>query len=428
MVNAGTAVAVEQGRLALESLRFGCVRLMEIAASVLVRTTPTERKLELSKQIWALAQCADLLGKRLPGLRSHEDATASTPEYVAFTDALCSLRNPELEYVALTHLAYPDLRDAVLAHHARVPGAADELTVACLDQVLERLDAVPTARQERPAGLGTLGDLLARSGGVVGENPAPPPRRRTALPDIPNRPGRDASLREVGPGDTWVDGSRGSFLHESVFRVELAAAEICAALIAHHPDAPWGLRYDLAKQVRDEARHFELFAERMRELGVVEGQFPILFDVWDKFALGRTLPERLIIEQRLGEGTALDSAVKAFRVLREEGDFKTLMLFDYIVADEITHVGNGNRWLRALVGSDDELHRLEKDVRAMLADHDMAVAGKRPNVGDRVLAGFTDQEIAELQRTWENERGLARSQMADARREANGSASSTAET
>ncbi|GAA3973652.1 hypothetical protein GCM10023085_65190 [Actinomadura viridis] len=421
MVDTGNKVAVEEGRVALESLRFGCIRLMEIASSVLVRTMPTERKLELSKQIWALAQCADALGKRLPGLRSSEDAVASTPGYVAFTDAICSLQNPDLEYAALTHLAYPDLRDAVLTHRAQVPSAADELTVECLEQVLERLDAVPTERQERPACLGTLGDLLTGCGGVVGEDPGPPPDRRSALPEIPIRPGRDAALREAGPDEEASDGTRASFLHESIFRVELCAAEICAVLLAHHPEAPWGLRHDLAKQVRDEARHYELFAERMRELGVSEGRYPIVFDVWDKFVMGRTLPERLIIEQRIGEGIGLDGAVKAFRVLREEGDYKTLMIFDYVVADEITHVGNGNRWLRRLIGSDEGLERLDREVRERLAAHGRPVDNQKAiNVNDRELAGFTDREIAELQRTWERERALAQAQKAGGQEAAKG--------
>ncbi|MBF6126609.1 DUF455 family protein [Nocardia brasiliensis] len=413
MTEAGGTIQVDHNRRYLEAIRFGCVRLLEITSAVMVRTASTERKLELSHQIWALAQAAELIGNRLVGLRSTADASAATPEYVRFTDALCSLQNPEIEYTALRHLAYPDLRDAVLAHHGRVPFRADELTVSCLTGVLELLDAVPTGGVPGAPCLGALADLLADAGGVTGGMPDGLPERVVALPAIPVRPGRESTLRERSKGEGVSDGSRGSLLHDSVFRIELCAAEICAAMIAHHQDAPWGLRFDLAKQVRDEARHFELFAERMHELGVAEGDYPLAFDVWDKFALGRTLPERLMIEQRLGEGTGLDGAVKILRSLREEGDLKTMLIYDYIIADELTHVGNGNKWLRELTESPERLSELDRDVRELLAAHGMRVKHNHPvNVTERALSGFTEQEIEELQRIWEQERAMAQSQLA----------------
>ncbi|NNH73689.1 DUF455 family protein [Nocardia uniformis] len=413
MTEAGGTIEVDHNRRYLEAIRFGCVRLLELSSAIMVRTASTERKLELSHQIWALAQAAELIGNRLVGLRSTVDASAATAEYVAFTDAVCSLQNPEMEYTALCHLAYPDLRDAVLAHHGRVPFKADELTVSCLTGVLELLDAVPTGGVAGAPCIGALADLLADAGGVTGRIPEGLPERVVALPAIPIRPGRESTLRERSKGEGVSDGSRGSLLHDSVFRIELCAAEICAAMIAHHPDAPWGLRFDLAKQVRDEARHFELFAERMHELGVSEGDYPLAFDVWDKFVLGRTLPERLMIEQRLGEGTGLDGAVKVLRSLREEGDLKTMLIYDYIIADELTHVGNGNKWLRELTVSPERLSELDRDVRELLAAHGMRVKHNHPvNVTERAMSGFTEQEIEELQRIWEQERALAQSQLA----------------
>jgi uncharacterized ferritin-like protein (DUF455 family) len=413
MSEAGGYIEVDRNRRYLEAIRFGCVRLLEISSSIMVRITSTERKLQLSYQIWALAQAAELIGERLVGLRSSSEACAATREYAAFTDALCSLQNPETEYTALRHLAYPDLRDAVLAHHGRVPFKADELTVSCLTGVLELLDAVPTGPVAGTPCLGALADLLAEAGGVTGGDGDELPARVVALPAIPIRPGREATLREAAKGEKVSDGSRGSLLHDSVFRIELCAAEICAAMIAHHPDAPWGLRYDLAKQVRDEARHFELFAERMQGLGVSAGDYPLAFDVWDKFTLGTTLPEQLMIEQRLGEGTGLDGAVKTLRILREEADLKTLLIYDYIIADELTHVGNGNKWLRELTETPERLSALDQRVRDLLAAHGMRVKNTHPiNVPDRVLSGFTERDIEELQRSWERERALAQSQLA----------------
>jgi uncharacterized ferritin-like protein (DUF455 family) len=101
------------------------------------------------------------------------------------------------------------------------------------------------------------------------------------------------------------------------------------------------------------------------------------------------------------------------RVLREEGDLKTWLLFDYVIADELTHVGNGNKWLRELTSSEEELDAMDRSVREVLAAHGLRVKNKHPiNVTDRLLSGFTQEEIDDLQRTWQRERDLARSTMA----------------
>lgn len=403
-------VGVAENRRTLETLRFGCIRLLELASGILVRSHSTADKLVLSHQVWALAQAAEAIGTRLPGLRS--TASAATPangDYVSFTNMIVSLRDPAAEFAALAQLALPELRVAVRRHRDRVPADADELTVDCLDRVLARLAAVPAAGPYHPGpygpGLQPVRDQLGQSGGVTG--PADPPTQAvavvpySALPVLPARPGRDPLLRPAEPANPVTAAGPTAILHDSIFRVELCATEICAALLAHHPEAPWGLRYDLAKQVRDEGRHYELLAGRMRELGGAEGDFPILFDVWDKFLLGTNLPERILIEQRIGEGTALDGAVKTVRQLRERGDETTAFLFDYIIADEITHVGNGNHWLRELLGSDAALAELEETVRDRLAAHGMPVRHKYPiNRTDRRLAGFTTTEVTHLEGRW----------------------------
>src|SRR4029453_7112449 len=118
-------------------------------------------------------------------------------------------------------------------------------------------------------------------------------------------------------------------------------------------------------------RHFELLTDRMRELGTALGEQPIRYDVWDKFSLGRTLPERIMIEQRLGEGIGLDGGLKTYRLMREIGDHRTALIFDYITAAEVTHAGNGTPWLKVLLGSDEAVTRLETEIRETLAGHGM---------------------------------------------------------
>ncbi|MFG3225340.1 DUF455 family protein [Kitasatospora sp. NPDC048194] len=412
--NLATPPGVLENRHTMEGLRFACIRLMELASAVLVGIDDTDTKIALSQDVWILAQCAETIGERLPGLRSHaEAATPISDAFVHFSNDLAAEPDPVDRLDLLTRAAYPDLRAAVAAHIARLDPLADEDSRECLDLVLDRLGTLhraPAGPGERPDTPSPLFEACSR--------PHAGPGRLTAadctaaMAGIPVRPGRDPRLREHRPGvDPASVGELSSSyeitapLHDVAFKIELCAAEICATILALHPEAPWGLRYDLAKQVRDEGRHFELLIARMRELGGSVGAYPVRYQIWDKFRLGRTLAERITIEQRLGEGVGLDGGLRVYRWLRSIGDDRTALIFDYINADEVTHVGNANRWLEELLGSAEAVRRLDEHVRELLADGGMGVRHVIPiNAEDRALSGFSPEEIGELQRAWQRER------------------------
>ncbi|MFE2062802.1 DUF455 family protein [Streptomyces sp. NPDC059467] len=406
---------VHENQYATEGLRFACIRLMEIASAVLVRTASTEAKVALSQDVWGLAQCADTLGQRLPGLRSKKEAARPiNAAYVQLCNDLAAIEDPDRQLDRLTRVAYADLRAATAALLVRLDPLVDEAGHQCLTWVLDRLGTL-----HRPLGDAEEGGpspLFDSCAGRAGE--AEPPVTVTSTPaltEIPVRPGRDPRLREHRPGiDPAGVGELSSSvnitdpLHDVAFKIELCAAEICATLLALHPEAPWGLRHDLARQVRDEGRHFELLITRMRELGGTVGSHPVRFQIWDKFRLGRTLPERILIEQRLGEGIGLDGGLRVYRWLQQIGDTRTATIFDYINADEVTHVGNANHWLEELLGGADEVRELDARVRDLLAGHDMPVRHMIPiNVEDRALSGFSAEEIAALQEEWARERAAA---------------------
>lgn len=406
---------VNENQYLTEGLRFACIRLMEIASAVLVRTTSTEAKVALSQDIWGLAQCADTLGQRLPGLRSKKEAARPlNAAFVRLCNDMVAIEDPTRQLDQLTRVAYADLRAATAAVLVRVDPLVDEAGHQSLTWVLDRLGTL-----HRPVGGDEEGGpsplFESCAGRLAGLDSPVTVESRPALEDIPVRPGRDPRLREhrhgvdpAGVGELSSSVDITDPLHDVAFKIELCAAEICAALLALHPEAPWGLRFDLARQVRDEGRHFELLITRMRELGGTVGSHPVRFQIWDKFRLGRTLPERLLIEQRLGEGVGLDGGLRVYRWLRKIGDTRTATIFDYINADEVTHVGNANHWLEELLGGTDEVRALDARVRNLLAEHDMPVRHVIPiNAEDRTLSGFSAEEIAELQEEWARERAAS---------------------
>lgn len=395
-------IDLPENRKALRALLFGCARTMEIAASVAVRIKSTDTKLFLSRAIWSLAKSAELIKERCEGLRGGESWPLQdmNPVYTSFFNNIVLLRDPDLEYRAIMTVVLPDLCEAIERHRERVPRLADEWTSIALDEVNRLLEPLHWSFVENVDSLIQPARELSYRCVSVSHTEAEECEPVTALPAIPIRPGREDYLVEARPHQEVAASGYGSVLHDSIFRVELAALEICAANIAHHREAPWGLKLDLARQVRDEGRHFELFESRMTELGTKRGDFPIHFDVWDKYLVGQTLAERLIIEQRLGEGTGLDGAAKTLAELKLNGDGRSATIFDYVTADEVVHVRNGNRWLRELL-NDRSIEALEQELRDRLAQRQLGIKNKHPiNVIDRSLGGFSEAEISELSRRW----------------------------
>jgi uncharacterized ferritin-like protein (DUF455 family) len=222
-----------------------------------------------------------------------------------------------------------------------------------------------------------------------------------AVPSEPRRrPGRPEQLVVV----ELIPSSKGdemtAALHGVMFTIELCAAELCAEVIALDAwSAPVGCTVDLAKQVHDEMRHFTMFENLLHLRGARVGDFPIDTLVWDKFLLARNLPERLVVEQRLGEGVGLDGGLSLYEEFSRQQDQVGKRCMDFINVDEMTHVRNGNKWILHLLGSWEAVRDLDLDLRDRLAAAGWPVKHWEPiNVADRTLAGFSSEEILEIRR------------------------------
>jgi len=218
---------------------------------------------------------------------------------------------------------------------------------------------------------------------------------------LPRRPGRPDHLRlcdQVQP--VSPDAAPGAFLHGVIFTIELCAAELCAASLALDAlNVPSGLIVDLGKQVFDEMRHFQMLAGLLDRHETTIGDHPVDTLIWDKFLVGESLAERLVIEQRLGEGVGLDGGYALYEKYTADDDMEAAQCFDFINADEMTHVRNGNRWISHLAGGDDNRAELDERMRARLAGHSWPVRHSEPiNIADRYLAEFTPGEILSIKK------------------------------
>jgi uncharacterized ferritin-like protein (DUF455 family) len=183
-------------------------------------------------------------------------------------------------------------------------------------------------------------------------------------------------------------------LHTTAFVIEICAAEICSRNIVDHRDTPWAFKMDMARQTWDEVRHAEALLDRCEELGGHIGMSPIDLTVWRTYALGETLPEKLILEQRLGEGRGLDAGFMVFmRSVRDE-DETTARIFDYLSVDEINHVRNGNRWIRHFLHDDQTaLEALEKRAYEKIRAAELGWVPPPIWRAGRAAANFTEAEL-----------------------------------
>ncbi|MBI2544043.1 MAG: DUF455 family protein [Candidatus Rokubacteria bacterium] len=148
---------------------------------------------------------------------------------------------------------------------------------------------------------------------------------------------------------------------------ELQAMEGAGRTVYDFPDAPWEFAMDMARQVWDESRHVEIY------------------------------------------GLACDVFNQLVHIARKIGDPILEHAVDFVLADEITHVRMGSKWLNALTEGDPERRKRAIEFQESIDERfnlgGMRREGEHEDVPisiateARRLAGFTEEEIARLIKT-----------------------------
>jgi uncharacterized ferritin-like protein (DUF455 family) len=198
---------------------------------------------------------------------------------------------------------------------------------------------------------------------------------------------------------------------------EITSLDIAAQCLAEFPDAPWGVRMQLARQCWDETRHVAALHRRLVELGGHKGEFPITTFEWNVTCAIDNLAGRLATQNRTFEAGAMDVVGGLIQGLRAVRDERTAEILEGILADEIQHVRFANRWIKQLASDNPRvLMKVAMAVR-FLAQANEALMPKTGetnavgrvyenfhdripsvNIDDRRLAEFDEQEIHEILR------------------------------
>lgn len=231
------------------------------------------------------------------------------------------------------------------------------------------------------------GELL-----IPDASPAPEPVRM---------PGRPATPRLVHPRSLSKRGlgshaGRAAFIH-SIAHIEFNAIDLAWDAVYRFRGLPWAYYADWVGVANDEARHFVMLRQRLRDFGHDYGDFDAHNGLWEMAE--RTAHDgmaRMALVPRVLEARGLDVTPAMIVKLRALGDDATADILDTILREEVAHVAAGSRWFRWYC---DQAHvEPQARFRELLAEHAHGSLRGPFNHDARRAAGFDAEEIAMLER------------------------------
>src|SRR6266478_2712037 len=237
---------------------------------------------------------------------------------------------------------------------------------------------------------------------------------------------RSRQVREIRE-EQGLDGGRPMPFDEETLRArlhgicagEFQAMEAAGRTLYDFPDAPWEFQLDMARQVWDESRHAEIYLKLLEYVGSYYGEFPEGEVLWSCTQAEDPAARVAGINRGL-EGLACDVFEQLIRLAQKMGDPIIERSVDYVLADEITHVRMGSKWMRQLTEGDPERFKKAQEFQNGIDElfnfgggrTTVEQAGQiKQRVGDkeieidsgitiareaRLLAGFTEEEIDRL--------------------------------
>lgn len=172
------------------------------------------------------------------------------------------------------------------------------------------------------------------------------------LPDRPGRPERPALLppRMVKKRILNSPAGRIALLH-ALAHIELNAIDLALDIVARFAEetVPRSFFDGWMQVAFEEAKHFRLIRDRLRELGSDYGDLPAHDGLWQAAHDTRNdLVARLAVVPLILEARGLDVTPSLQEKMRQTGDLESAGILDVIYNDEKKHVAVGAKWFRFL--------------------------------------------------------------------------------
>ena len=225
---------------------------------------------------------------------------------------------------------------------------------------------------------------------TVGE----PPKNLPAAPSRPEKPDLVApnELKRRGMGSPE---GRAALLH-AIAHIELNAIDLAADMIARYSWAPQisaseraDFINDWSSVCEDEARHFLMLQERLRQLGASYGDFPAHNGLWNAAQdTAHNFAARLAIAPLVLEARGLDVTPGMIKKLTQVGDMDSVKILEVIYQEEVGHVAIGAKWFKfvARIAKKDPADFFHEQVK----EHYKGRVVPPFNVQARTLAGLSE--------------------------------------
>lgn len=197
---------------------------------------------------------------------------------------------------------------------------------------------------------------------------------------------------------------RKALLH-AVAHIEFNAINLALDAVYRFRDMPDAYYGDWLQVAAEEAYHFGLVRERLRELGGDYGDLPAHNGLWEQACkTDYDVMVRMALVPRVLEARGLDVTPGMMERLREVSDLPTVAILEIILRDEIGHVRIGSRWYHYCC----EQRGLEPKAtfRQLLREVLQAPLRSPLYTEARLQAGFSAEELEELlvmERAWDDE-------------------------
>ena len=174
------------------------------------------------------------------------------------------------------------------------------------------------------------------------------PPLRPARPEAPPLlDPRDVPKRKPG-----TDAGRKALLH-AVAHIELNAVDLHWDIIARFSDVemPLGFYDDWVKAGDEEAKHFNLMADCLEELGSFYGDLPAHAGMWRAAEDTATdFMGRLAVVPMILEARGLDVTPGMIELFKRAKATSAVNALEVIYAEEVGHVAYGSKWFHFLCG------------------------------------------------------------------------------
>ena len=222
-----------------------------------------------------------------------------------------------------------------------------------------------------------------------------------AAPPAPiTMPGRPARPRLVHPRELSKRGlgspqGKAAFIH-AIAHIELNAVDLAWDAVYRFRGLPTTYYADWVGVANDEARHFRMLRERLRESGYDYGDFDAHNGLWEMAE--KTAHDglaRMALVPRVLEARGLDVTPGMIDKLRALGDDASAEILETILSEEVAHVAAGSRWFRWYCRREGVEPRTR--FRELLDEYARGSLRGPFNHQARLAAGFDAEEIAALE-------------------------------